>query len=58
MPVLIQARGGFLKFEKFLSHLEQERIFWQADSFSFTADAQYPQRNQVKFLIKVIILDK
>ena len=58
MPVLIQARGGFPKFEKFLNHLERERVFWQADSFSFMADVQYPQRSEVRFLIKVIILDK
>lgn len=58
VPVMIQARSGFRKFETFLSHLERDRIFWQVDSFSFVADPQYPQRNQVKFLIKVIVLDK
>ena len=58
MPVLIQARGGFLKFEKFLNHLEQTRVFWQVDSFFIMVDAQYPQRYQVKILIKVIVLDK
>lgn len=57
VPVLIQAKSGFIKFEKFLGNLERERIFWQADSFSFLADPQYPQRNQIRFLIKIIVVD-
>ncbi|MBF0569555.1 MAG: hypothetical protein HQL18_02125, partial [Candidatus Omnitrophica bacterium] len=58
VPVAMQARSGYRKFSGFLRSLEKEHVFWKVDAFSFVADAQYAQKNQIKFLVEVILLDE
>jgi Tfp pilus assembly protein PilO len=56
LSILVRAKAGYHQLGRFLSRLEQERVFWYLESVDIIADAADPARHVVKMQVKILIL--
>jgi Tfp pilus assembly protein PilO len=58
LAIFVSVRSGYHDFGRFMNRMEQERLFWKLEEFSFAADPNDPQKHQVKMTMKILVLDK
>ncbi len=56
LAILVRAKAGYHQLGRFLSRLEQERVFWYLESVDIAADATDPARHVVKVQMRILIL--
>jgi Tfp pilus assembly protein PilO len=57
LPILVQARGPYHDLGRWLSQLEEEKIFYGIGSLSITANPKDTMRHQVQVTIKAAIFE-
>jgi len=58
MAISVRLRSGYHQFGKFLTRLEQERLFWQIGDLSIASDPADPQRHDIEMNLRILILEK
>lgn len=58
LPVVIRARGGYHKFGKFLSDLENGDLYFSIKDFAVQHDGKNPATHTFSLTIKLILLEK
>ncbi|MBF0330694.1 MAG: type 4a pilus biogenesis protein PilO [Candidatus Omnitrophica bacterium] len=56
LAIMIRAKAGYHQLGRFISRLEQERVFWYLESMDVIADAADPARHVVKMQMKILVL--
>ena len=58
IPVVIEARGGYHSFGKFLNALERGNVLFKVTDFTIASNTADPMTHEIKLTLLTIVLDK
>ncbi len=58
LPILVEGRGGYHQWGRFINSLESDTIFMSISNFTIAANPDDPIRHSAKMIIKAYVLER